>query len=326
MSTKLCLVVVILCYNILADRELVRQLGSQACPYTNFCHTDAWKITPNNTEYEPCCTPCSCDNDCWELDNCCPDKDLTDETPTHIVPCIDSFVKVRPANSDINPYKGFYRVVDTCPVSEERSNFDPKCNRQNRTTLNDFIWVSDKTGKIYQNIHCAKCHGIKEPIQWQIQSTCFDIMMARFDNFKDVLLSENCNLINTLPEGLESITKKYTCVRPKSLRLTSCNQTGLMTSYNPAVEFACKLSTWPYQLRNFMVKNAFCAMCNDERSVDDELCDFQHFNKGKKDVLTFLIDYTSLQAGLTEVDSSCEMDEIFDKFLVRRGILDILNT
>lgn len=75
-----------------------------------------------------------------------------------------------------NAYEG-YRVIDTCPISVGRSNREPKCGRQNRTTLEDFIWVSDKTGKIYQNIHFAKCHGIEEPITWQIQTTCADIML-----------------------------------------------------------------------------------------------------------------------------------------------------
>ena len=99
MSRSKGIIILTLCYNIVTlavnDKEQVLQLASTACPYTTFCSTDAWAIRPNETEKEPCCLPCSCDDDCWVLDNCCPDKDLIDEPRPPILPCIDSYLNSR---------------------------------------------------------------------------------------------------------------------------------------------------------------------------------------------------------------------------------------
>ena len=88
------------------------------------------------------------------------------------------------------------------------SNFEPKCSRKNRTSLEDFVWVSDTTGRIYLNIHCAKCHGINESITWQVQATCFDILTADFVNVLQLLLTPPCNMINIPPNEVKSLTNR----------------------------------------------------------------------------------------------------------------------
>ena len=45
------------------------------CPFTNFCHQNATAAL-NMKGKVPCCTPCSCSDNCWGLGNCCPDKEL----------------------------------------------------------------------------------------------------------------------------------------------------------------------------------------------------------------------------------------------------------
>ena len=308
-----------LCYNTLPARQQVIDIGSQVCPYTNFCHTDASKIIPNDTDNVPCCFPCFCDEECWEFDNCCPDKHLIATTRPQVVPCIDSLLRSQPTSSLY--YAGeFYRVIDTCPFSENRWNLEPKCNTQNITSLEDFVWVSDKTGKIYKNIHCAKCHGIKEPITWQVQTkTCFDIRVAKFDNLMEaLLLSESCSIKNTPPEDLRRFTDKYACIDPRVVKYHTCNESGLMKSYDPAIEIACEQSTWPYFLDTITIaKNMFCLLCNQELpEVRFDLC---FFYDGGKDggAFTYFIDYTSLQSATTEEGHDCGLDEMFDEFLVK---------
>ena len=205
MSRNNGFLILVLWYNIITlavhDREQVLELASTVCPYTNFCRTDAWKLRPTKTRYEPCCLPCSCDDDCWVLDNCCPDKELIDKPRPPILPCIDSYVNPRPK------YEG-YRVIDSCPSSEDRSNFEPKCSSKNRTSLVDFVWVSDTVGRIYLNKHCAKCHGINDSITWHLQTRCSDILSANFFNFLETLLSPFCNINNTTPKEIMSITSR----------------------------------------------------------------------------------------------------------------------
>ena len=321
MSTIVCFVTIMMCYSTLADRQQVLDFSSQMCPYTNFCHSDAWKFLPDDTDLEPCCFPCSCDDECWELDNCCPDKDFIGTTRPLIVPCKNSYLDSR--SLELDRYAVFYRVIDTCPVSESRSYLKAQCTNQNITSLEDFTWVSDNTGKIYQNKHCATCHGIEEPITWRISATCFDIMTAKFDNFREVLFSENCTIINTPPKNLQLITDKYTCTDPKLLRYTSCNESGLRKNYDPALEDACKQSTWLFNLggqRPAFDKNIFCWLCNQELpdATTMPLCISQGIRNPKDAPYTFIIDYTSVRADTTEWESNCGLDEMFDEFLVKK--------
>ena len=210
MSISKGFIILTLCLNTGAlavhDRQQVLELASTVCPYTNFCSIDALTIRPNDTDKESCCLPCSCDDDCWVLDNCCPDKVLIDKPRPPILPCVDSYVKSRSLLSNKNG--GFYRVIDSCPCCEDMSNFEPKCSRKNRTFLEDFVWVSDTTGRIYLNIHCAKCHGISESVTWQIQATCSDILTADFVNVLQTLVSPPCNLLNTPPNTIKSLTTR----------------------------------------------------------------------------------------------------------------------
>ena len=53
----------------------------QVCPYTNFCHQNA-SLTMKEDSQAPCCRACSCANDCWIRNNCCPDKILLAKTST----------------------------------------------------------------------------------------------------------------------------------------------------------------------------------------------------------------------------------------------------
>ena len=315
MSTRIYVAILVQSYNILLcafyERQQVLDIGLEVCPYTNFCHADARKIRPNDTEDEPCCLPCSCDDDCWAFENCCLDKDLIDVTRPRIVPCIDSYVNPR------NTYGGHFRVIDTCTGSKDGSNLEPKCSRENRTSFEDFVWVSDETGKIYLNKHCAKCHGIKETIPWQIRTTCFDILTTTFDNVLEALLSENCNIINTLPEGLNGITDRYKCFETKELVYSSCNETGVVTDYSPDIEMACEQITWPYILGFHVAKNVFCAMCNEIKPIATLGCNIHLDGKGVDTAFTFLIDYSSLSGLSTEEESECGRNELYDKFMVR---------
>lgn len=235
------------------------------------------------------------------------------------MPCRDSYVK--PPNGHSAVYSGFYRVIDSCPSSKDRSNLNPKCSRENRTSLEDLVWVSDKTGKIYQNTYCAECHGVKESIPWQIETRCYDIMRASFGNLREMLLSEKCIIINTPPEYLKTVTDKYTCVNPQKVLYSSCNETGLMDFYDPSVEIACIQSTWPFMFDMYLAKNVFCAMCNHDipLSSSNKLCenlDIRGYDSG----FISLIDYASLSADTQEEENDCGLDELFDEFMVRQEL------
>ena len=47
----------------------------QACPYTSFCNKNATRFL-QGSRHVPCCKECSCVDDCWKRNNCCPDKKM----------------------------------------------------------------------------------------------------------------------------------------------------------------------------------------------------------------------------------------------------------
>lgn len=101
-------------------RQQVEELGASLCPFTNFCHTNATKVIPDKS-LEPCCRPCFCDDDCWELDNCCPDKEKI-TLSSEVLPCKDTEVKVVEGSGIVTDSdKWYFRVVDKCPSSEENT-------------------------------------------------------------------------------------------------------------------------------------------------------------------------------------------------------------
>ena len=52
----------------------------EACPYTTFCQANASMTFEEDTrKYMPCCPPCSCDENCLQSHNCCPDKVVDDQ-------------------------------------------------------------------------------------------------------------------------------------------------------------------------------------------------------------------------------------------------------
>ena len=301
------------------DKDQVLQLASEWCPYTKFCLTDARQIKPNNTKV-PCCQPCFCDDDCWILDNCCPDKKLRNEPRPPILPCIDAYAT---RSKYSNPLDGFYRVIDSCPSPEGISYPETKCSSNNRTSVEDFIWVSDKRGKIYRNKHCAKCNGINDTVPWQILTTCYNIMKANFVDFMETLLSAECNIINVVPEDLEHITAKYKCYDPSKLVYTSCNESGLMSHYDSEVETACEQSSWPLPWNRQLAKNIICFMCNQGLHAPSASHNGQcnlNGDRNEDTLITFLIDYKSITVDTGEKKSNCDIDEIADESLVRIAI------
>ena len=54
--------------------EITKRIGTVLCPFTNFCHFNATDQLEENSEFDPCCSSCSCDDSCYDAKTCCPDK------------------------------------------------------------------------------------------------------------------------------------------------------------------------------------------------------------------------------------------------------------
>ena len=297
-------------------KTLVRDIGAKACPYTHFCCTNASKVVADE-KYEPCCSPCFCEDDCWELNNCCPDKDDILVKPS-ILACKESLVK---KDSYLRQSRRSYRIVDNCPSSEGNRVLIGKCKGVTQTSLNDFIWVSDKSsGRIYQNAHCARCHGIDNVIGWNIKTFCKDLLYETdFASVKETLLSKSCSIENVIPAGLRSVQHKYEC-NDHILAYSRCTALAGGTQIGDIVE-GCERSFWPF-MGSF--QNVFCYMCNNK---DLNITTQELFKKTNEPgntqsgltALSLLLNYGQT----TEIAAQrlkCNRDEIFDPFIVSNFI------
>ena len=299
-------------------RLLVKQYGPAICPYTNFCYTNATKILEDTSDKMPCCAPCSCEDNCWDFGNCCPDKDSThnkDPIQPLLSACKDPAIK---------QFSGMqaYQVIDHCPSGSKDVTLLQKCDFANRTSIEDYVWVSDKlTGKIFENKYCALCHAVVDVLPWRILTTCIELFFLPFSQTFSYILSDSCKFINIEPESLSDATKKYAC---QLLSYSKCNATGFWKDYVEEFDTACNAFTSifvHYALRERRTfKNMFCFFCN---YIEDEnvLCPKEYGSMDRNIFNSFqvLLD-VELFTESTEVntmDGQCGIDELMDSIMVR---------
>ena len=255
--------------------RLVEEFGSTLCPYMNYCCMNSSRNADGNGARLPSCLPCSCDHDCWELNSCCPDVEEIISKPPEL-PCKVSKVKEIPGSSYVPPYIGDiydqrtgsnYRIISSCPLSENNKTLKRKCEGLNRKTLSDYIWVSDnKNGMIFQNIHCIKCHDVKDFWYWRFRTSCRGILNEAAE-IEDVVLSTDCDIINVVPEDKKSIVSKYLCYDfdLEDIFQSDCNVSNIPEDLRKDFVAACHRSTWPYIKASIRVvelyKNVFCFVC-----------------------------------------------------------------
>ena len=303
--------------------EMVRDVASKLCPITKFCYSPT--KTMRKQSNTPCCSPCSCKDDCWETGNCCPDKEnITYRSP--ILPCKVTIIQ-RSNHGSETLYDGFnygikrYRIVDSCPEQETNLTLIEKC--ENKAKLDEMLWVSDNaTGKIFQNIYCATCNSVKEVIKWQVRTRCFNVLSANFSTgIKD--LFETCQFINEIPATEKSVGDQYLCYIPSIMK---CNQTGLWRDYDEKIEQACNKLTLPFiQTKSFfgvaiIYNNVFCYICNQhDNSMVRKYCPREKLTRTNSVTFSALLNIEKYLQSTEQIHkvSECDNDQVKDIFTVR---------
>ena len=191
----------------------------EMCPYTNYCTRNATESLEDDFK-SPCCTHCSCADDCWKRGNCCVDKqNIT--VKQSLDPCIEVLVNRRGFNTGFKTMPR-YHVIQSCPVANH--TLSKKCSGNLQTSLEDFIWVTDeRTNKIYNNKYCAECHGVVNYTYWQIATDCTDPMngqTSRADAINRII--DSCSLA-VLPQASTDVRTNQCLVVPT---YSMCNVTG----------------------------------------------------------------------------------------------------
>ena len=309
--------IVCMAYIDVKASHVINDIGSQLCPYTSFCQRNA---TPffNPLQLRPCCSDCSCEANCWETANCCPDQDVI-EHPEPVANCKTSIVKAgKGFSSDI----WGYRVIDYCPTTETNASLVTKCTNEKSRDFVDLIRVSDDISrKVYQNRFCAECHHVTNRItELPLVAQCTEDIYTNEGNWKSFLLSNKCQLTSIN-------TNLATCAVPK---YTRCNQTGLWQNFDADVKWACEIFEAVFFLKASQgrnehtdtYRNAYCYVCNtDSIGSIDALCPGRKFQPPGVTVFSSLIDYKRYQTDVQDTTplTTCRSHEIMDTIMVCRG-------
>lgn len=237
---------------VLGAFNLTRLMGI----YINSCGTESlcfdWSKFPKteNTPITSRCPPCSCEENCFRMMNCCPDKFFLERKlrrmhfPFYEMPN-------RSIKTSIFPK---YAVIDYCPPLVDET-IDFSCRKPPIGLKNRIFVTSLVSNYTYNNFHCALCHGEKETdlLQWEVAIYGFDYVV---------------NFVESVEELLE-ITKFFNSVLifypPNSVKDKVVQTSPNKVSYSGEcfddedLVLACD-SSYFHEYRLF--KNIFCLMCN----------------------------------------------------------------
>ena len=297
-------------------------IAIQLCPYTNFCFKRANESALSLMKYpsrkEPCCNQCSCEDNCWETHNCCPDKIYNNDTTTQEVigKCTSSLVK----GGTETLFVHHFRVLDTCGYANYTKEIRSKCEGE-ISSMEEFIWVSDAvTGKVYRNRYCALCNAVDVYAPWNIWTVCHGLSYQTFMSFEGVM-SDSCPIVFYPPEDLQYIVTKYRCYAD-ILGYSECNREKLKLAredYRDVVDSLCEMSDWPLQPQLLhprippVQKNVFCVSCNTDEYT--AICTKPTAPKSQNK-LTTLLNFDFLFTERKNSKDNCAVNEVFDSYMV----------
>ena len=312
-------------------QDLVDRLGTEFCPYNQFCQSNATSKLQTETE-TACCRSCSCDEDCWERGTCCPDFQTpeTIKRPTEF--CMDTIVK-RAENDNTkfsgasDRIKGYY-VITNCPDKEVNITLIAKCTSSLQNRFEDFVWVSDAmTNKIYKNRFCAECNGIHRYKEWQLGTDCPEILEGDFSYREKKFISRSCRLLVTPPGKLDVAPSQ--CLMSD---ISECNKTGDWRIFDKGMKEACDALDLPF-LRDAVAgvevyKNVFCYLCNSDpgENLENVCRPLEDSTKEINGPVSFLalFNYRLFEESTGTSEAPCPADKVLDPYMVKILFLFLL--
>ena len=313
--------------------QWLQEISSIYCPHRHHCN-DLISRTDEEHHNTSCCAECSCEDDCVDHGNCCPFKEnIPNKIP--VLQCKTALTKSYSTDNRIYNGRNFgierFRIIDDCPTEEKNETLVQQCKGETNTTaLEDYVWVSDQvTGNVYQNKHCATCHGIQKYTPWRISTPCEEVLMTETRNIPDTILSsEKCLIVNEPPSRKAVRVEPARCYIPE---YEKCNVTGLWKSYDSEIERACMQIDWTYfayqvldygQSYSAIYKNLFCYICNNDADPlsKNERCDEggQYRGGGQGSSFAVVLDFGQLIGDPSAADtmSECAANEVLDIYTV----------
>ena len=305
-------------------QDLVDRLGTEFCPYNQFCQSNATFKLQTETE-TACCRSCSCDEDCWERGTCCPDFQTPETTKRPTEFCNETIVK-RAENDNTKFSRASdgikrYYVITNCPDNEVNKTLTAKCTGSLQKRFEDFVWVSDAmTNKIYKNRFCAECNGIHRYREWQLGTDCSEILEGDFSYRDNEVISKPCQLLVTPPVNLDVTSSQ--CLL---YDISECNKTGNWRIFDKGVKEACDVLELPF-LRDAVsgievYKNIFCYLCNlkSGKNLENVCRRSEDTEKQINGPFPFIaiLNYKLFEEPRGTTKAPCAADKVLDPYMVK---------
>lgn len=189
--------------------NLTRLIGMyiNTCGTQGLCYDWPGFRKPPGNPVTARCPECSCEEECFRLENCCPDKFFLErKLRTPRFPIYDMLPMSHGSKHVKLPR---YPVIDSCPEFSEQSSISlcrtPPVGVNNRNFVTSL--VSNYT---YFNIHCASCHGETEQdlLKWNIAINQVDGIINFIESDEAILNMAEAHwrtIIFSPPKSLTSI-------------------------------------------------------------------------------------------------------------------------
>lgn len=155
------------------------------------------RLCKNNVNHD--IPVCYCDQKCRIYNDCCLDYRLS-EVPMNIDK-IRADLKlnytscVRGIISDEHTWERGYMLVTKCPEKENGTELQANCEKERLKDLP----VTARYGLTYKNYHCARCHGVRDYLPWNLRFaffcsvTLYDLFnMSNSNELVDLFEEKDC--------------------------------------------------------------------------------------------------------------------------------------
>ena len=272
--------------------DVLLKLEKTFCPYRRYCNASSSSDTPSlDASQRPCCLNCSCADDCYQYDNCCPDKAAQDANLTAIDGDGErsretTIVKARFAcqtpqliptlQTDLEA-KSYY-MINRCNKRYLGLRRIIKCEKD--LTFGSILeqiplYVPEKN-ILYKNVHCAVCNfeRIKKARFAEANLRCQQDVFGEFIGLGEpadifAFIIDNrvpaCNIFFEVPNDLENPDLGVTECSP--VDVSACNMTGIWKLYDAELEDVCRNYYAPWtsarpDRSQTVYKNLACLKCN----------------------------------------------------------------
>lgn len=231
--------------------EIIKQY-SYICGTDHICDKTLLNITTlkGNTS----CPDCSCNSLCRIYGNCCPDTSFNTCVQT-------SYISERKDDAEL------YYMKNDCPIHADKRLID-KCQttNKNENILKRVPVTSKSTNMTYSNVYCARCNSDSAIIPWIIETSCnMRNSFSTVEELWEYIKNKQCSLRYIPSKDIRQNFKVPTTCDWDVNLVRECNVTGIVPSFHPFTENACKASYQPIGL----FQNPFCLLCNIQSKVFD---------------------------------------------------------